>query len=64
MLMKRIVFMITLLVSVISANAQLMRAEELEKYAENLYGDKWVDVASNLKNDETFTVILPLHKNP
>jgi len=56
MLMKRIVFMITLLVSVISANAQLMRAEELEKYAENLYGDKWVDVASNLKNDETLTL--------
>lgn len=54
--MKKVFIMLTFLVSVISASAQLMRAEELEKYAENLYGNKWVDIAANLKSDATLTL--------
>lgn len=49
----------TFLLSAISASAQLMRAEELEEYAENLYGSKWVDVAANLKSESD----LKLDKN-
>lgn len=37
-----------LLTAAISANAQILRAEELEKYAKEKYGDKWVEAASNL----------------
>ena len=54
--MKKIILCGVLLLTVISVNAQLMRAEELEKYAENLYGNKWVDVAANLKKDATLTL--------
>lgn len=43
-------------VCAMNADAQLMRAEELETYAENLYGNKWVDIAANLKNDATLTL--------
>lgn len=32
----------------ISASAQILRAEELEEYAKERYGDKWVDAAANL----------------
>lgn len=35
--------------AVLTANAQLMRAEELEKYAKEKYGDKWVEAAMNIK---------------
>lgn len=31
-----------------STNAQILRAEELETYAKERYGDKWVDAATNL----------------
>lgn len=31
-----------------SANAQILRAEELEEYAKERYGKKWVDAAENL----------------
>ena len=48
--------MLTFFVSAMNVSAQLMRAEELEKYAENLYGNKWVDIAANLKNDATLTL--------
>lgn len=54
--MKKLFISITLLVCAISVNAQLMRAEELEKYAENLYGSKWVDIAANLKTESTLTL--------
>ena len=43
-------------VAALSVNAQIMRAEELEKYAENLYGNKWVDIAANLKTESTLTL--------
>ena len=54
--MKKIFAMMALFATVVCANAQLMRAEELEKYAENLYGSKWVDIAANLKADATLTL--------
>lgn len=36
------------LFSVVLANAQILRADELEKYAKEKYGEKWVDAATNL----------------
>lgn len=36
-----------------SANAQILRAEELEKYAKEKYGEKWVDAATNLASELT-----------
>lgn len=46
--MKRIIFSILVGFMTISASAQLMRSEELEKYAKEKYGDKWVDAAANI----------------
>lgn len=55
--MKKIFLIVTLFVcTVVSVNAQLMRAEQLEEYAEKLYGKKWVDIAANLKNDATLSL--------
>ncbi|MBP3834556.1 MAG: DUF4468 domain-containing protein [Prevotella sp.] len=54
--MKKFILLGVFLLTAVCANAQLMRAEELEKYAENLYGKKWVDVAANLKSDATLTL--------
>ena len=31
-----------------AVDAQILRAEELEKYAKEKYGEKWVDAATNL----------------
>ena len=39
------------------ANAQILRAEELEEYAKEKYGEKWVDAAKNLFNDCTGLII-------
>ncbi len=36
------------LCSVIGAQAQVMKAADLEKYAKNKYGEKWIDAAANL----------------
>lgn len=46
--MKRIVILGVLLLTVVAVNAQIMRAEELEKYAKEKYGEKWVDAATTL----------------
>ena len=54
--MKKLFVLFAFMLTGVYANAQLMRAEELEKYAENLYGKKWVDVAENLKNESTLTL--------
>lgn len=55
--MKKILCSLALMaVAALSVNAQIMRAEELEKYAENLYGNKWVDIAANLKTESTLTL--------
>lgn len=37
----------------VSASAQIMRSEELEKYAKEKYGEKWIDAAENLKSQLT-----------
>lgn len=37
----------------VSVNAQLMRTEELEKYAKEKYGEKWADAAANLATQLT-----------
>lgn len=54
--MKKFVLILAIFSSMVSASAQLMRAEELEAYAEKLYGKKWVDIAANLKSDATLTL--------
>lgn len=54
--MKKLLLSLVLLLFVASANAQIMRAEELENYAANLYGKKWVDIAANLKSNATLTL--------
>lgn len=36
-----------------SVNAQILRADELEKYAKEKFGDKWVDAATNLASQLT-----------
>ncbi len=47
--MKKAILTLALFVSVVmSVNAQIIRTEELEKYAKERYGDKWVDAAANL----------------
>ena len=47
--MKKVIMSLALLLTaVISANAQILRAEELEKYAREKYGDKRVEAATNL----------------
>ena len=38
----------------IPVNAQVMRAADLEKYAKERYGDKWLDAAANLAKDVRF----------
>ena len=47
--MKKIVFSFFICLSfTICANAQILRAEELEEYAKEKYGEKWVEAAENL----------------
>ncbi len=52
--MKKILLMLVLACSTYAgASAQILRAEELEKYAMKKYGDKWVDAATNLASQIT-----------
>ena len=47
--MKRIIFSILACFALtIYANAQILRAEELENYTKEHYGERWVDAAANL----------------
>lgn len=65
--MKKIFALIAVCFIAISASAQLLRAEELEKYAKEKYGDKWNDAAANLgsqitldkNNAITYTQVIP-----
>lgn len=66
--MKKVLFTFVLLVTaIVSVNAQILRAEELEKYAKEKFGDKWVDAAENLgkqlnldkNNAITYSQIIP-----
>lgn len=42
------IMILAVLFSVNSVNAQILRAEELEEYAKELYGEEWVDAATEL----------------
>lgn len=46
--MKKITLSILLCIMTVCASAQIMRAEELEKYAVSKYGDKWTEAAQNI----------------
>ena len=46
--MKKYFLCAVMLLLTIGVNAQIMRAEELEKYAKEKYGEKWNDAAKNL----------------
>ena len=44
---------ILIICGTISAQAQVMKAADLEKYAKQKYGDKWLDAAANLSKGLT-----------
>ena len=46
--MKLWMFAAILFVGAIGAQAQVMKSSDLEKYAKEKYGDKWLDAAKNL----------------
>ncbi len=46
--MKRFFVSVLILMVAICINAQILRADELEKYAKEKYGDKWVEAAENI----------------
>lgn len=70
--MKKILLMFGMLLVSVSMSAQLMRAEELEKYAKEKYGDKWTEAAENISkqvtldknNALTFTQIIEAPARP
>ncbi len=52
--MRKIFFaLLALFFASASMNAQILRADELEKYAKEMYGEKWVDAATNLASQLT-----------
>jgi len=52
--MRKILMLLALLVAgITSTSAQILRAEELEEYAKEKYGEKWVDAAENLGSQLT-----------
>ncbi len=52
--MKKIILSLVLICTAfISANCQILRADELEKYAKEKYGEKWVEAATNLASQLT-----------
>jgi hypothetical protein len=51
---KKLLLIAALFMAALSASAQIMKAEDLEKYAKERYGDKWVDAAANLGSQITF----------
>ena len=54
MMILRTIFSALLLVAATTvANAQVMKAADLEKYAKERYGDKWLDAAKNLASTLT-----------
>ncbi len=52
--MKKILFLLFAFITIsASVNAQILRAEELEKYAKEKFGEKWIDAATNLSSQLT-----------
>lgn len=49
--MKKILLLLSITFLSLSVSAQIMRAEELEKYAASKYGEKWTESAENLRGD-------------
>ena len=50
--MKRIMFLaLAMCYGVLTMNAQIIRSADLEKYAKERYGDKWLDAAANLASE-------------
>jgi hypothetical protein len=52
-MLKKTTMLIALLMTVIAASAQIMKTEDLEKYAKQRYGEKWLDAALNLSKGLT-----------
>lgn len=53
---QKVTILMTLLLTIfgtIGTQAQVMKAADLEKYAKERYGDKWIDAAKNLASDLT-----------
>ena len=53
---QKVTILMTLLLTIfgkIDTQAQVMKAADLEKYAKERYGDKWIDAAKNLASDLT-----------
>ena len=53
---QKVPILMTLLLTIfgtIGTQAQVMKAADLEKYAKERYGDKWIDAAKNLASDLT-----------
>ena len=51
---QKVTILMTLLLTIfgtIGTQAQVMKAADLEKYAKERYGDKWIDAAKNLASD-------------
>lgn len=46
--MKKLLLMIAFVMATVCVNAQIMRVDELEKYAKEKYGDKWTEAAANI----------------
>lgn len=46
--MKKLLLVFSLFLVAVCSSAQVMRSEELEKYAKEKYGDKWTEAAANL----------------
>lgn len=59
MIKKYLTLIILAFTVVISTNAQIIKTEDLEKYAKEKYGDTWKKAAKNLKEKE----LLSLDKN-
>lgn len=52
--MKKFIVSLLLMFTVMaSVNAQILRADDLEKYAKERYGDNWVEAATNLASQLT-----------
>ena len=45
---KLFVFISLVLFSFFTLNAQVIKVDDLEKYAKQRYGDKWLDADANL----------------
>lgn len=49
----KIILSMLLAIVAMGASAQILRVDELEKYAKEKYGEKWVDAATNLSSQLT-----------